>query len=141
MKSKIMPMEGETIIAEIEGEMWAASSNPIARLIGKILKILNLILGIRQAGYLVLTSNRIIFYKKSVALWVFPTFLESSSLLPQAVSSVGYIRKGSFLGCFCPTYYLQILQNNGTEIVIQVKGATETEVVKYANVLYNATRK
>lgn len=133
-------MENEKVIAELEGELWASSSNPISRFFGLILKILFFIFGFRQSAYLLLTSNRIIFYKKMVGFWFFPIQVENFSLLPQALSSVGYIRKGSFFGCFCPTYYLQILQNNGSETLIQIKGATETEAMKYANVMYGATK-
>ena len=40
MKCNITPLEGENLIAEIAGEMWAASSNPIVRFFAFIDKIL-----------------------------------------------------------------------------------------------------
>ena len=41
MKSGLKLREGENVIVELEAELWATSSNPIARFIGEIIRIIN----------------------------------------------------------------------------------------------------
>ena len=140
MKCNITPLEGENLIAEIAGEMWAASSNPIVRFFAFIDKILCFIFGFRKAGYLVLTDRRIIFIRKRVALWCFPLEAIIKSYLPQGISAVGYTRKGTCLGCFCPMFCLELTSISGEVITIQLKGATEKMAASYANTMYEAIR-
>lgn len=140
MKCKIIPMDDENVVMEVEGELWARSSNPIARLIGFICKCIGFVFGYRKSAYMVMTTRRIIFFKKSVLLWCFPTATESYSVLPQAICSVGYTRRGTFLGCFCPMYCLRMVDNSGSITDLQLKGASENETVRYANAMYDAIK-
>ena len=45
LKSGLILGEDEHLVVELEAELWAASSNPIAQLIGAVVKFLNLLLG------------------------------------------------------------------------------------------------
>lgn len=138
MKCKIVPLENENVIAEIAGEMWAKSSNPIVRFFSAIMKFLAAFIGYRKAGYLVLTDKRILFIKREVMLWCFPLNAVTTSILPQGLSSVGYTRQGTFLGCFCPKFCLELIALSGEIIQVQLKGANEKEAATYANVMYEA---
>ena len=90
---------------------------------------------------MVMTTKRIIFFKKSVLLWCFPTATENYSLLPQAICSIGYTRRGTFLWCFCPMYCLCVVNNSGDLTMLQLKGATENETVRYVNAMYDAIKR
>ena len=138
MKCTITPLPNENVIAEIEGEMWAASSNPIERFFSGIVKTIAGFLGFRRAGYLLLTDQRIIFVRKEIALWVFPKEAVTASYLPQAVASAGYVRRGTFCGCFCPVFFLEINLISGQSISVQLKGANEAVAAEYANTMYAA---
>ena len=46
LKSGLILGEDEHLVVELEAELWATSSNPIARLIGAVVKFINLILQI-----------------------------------------------------------------------------------------------
>ena len=48
LKSGIVLSEGEELILEMEAELWASSSNIIARILGAIAKIIALIFGIKK---------------------------------------------------------------------------------------------
>ena len=89
--------DDEKLVAEIEAELWAASSNPIARFIGAIIKVIYLILGMKKEGYLVLTDKRVIEVVSQKACWVFNTGKEVKYVLPSSVKEVGYTKEGTFL--------------------------------------------
>ena len=57
LKSGIILSENENVVMELEAELWATSSNPIARFFGFLRKIVSLIFGIKHEGYLVLTDK------------------------------------------------------------------------------------
>ena len=58
-KPQIALEEGEVIVAQLEAELWATSQNPLARLIGQIVRIINLILGNRRDGFITITNKRV----------------------------------------------------------------------------------
>ena len=59
-KSGFVLDDGETLLFGVEAELWAGSSNPIMRMIGKIERILNLLVGVKKRGYLLITNKRVI---------------------------------------------------------------------------------
>lgn len=133
LKCNIIPMADESVIAEIEGEMWANSPNPIERLFAPVTRFFAKLIGIRKTGSLVLTDQRIIFARREVVFWFITKASVAKSVLPQGLSSVGYIRKGIFARC-----WLQLVTVAGEVIDIQLKGANEKQAAEYANVMYNA---
>ena len=60
LKSGVVLTEGETLVAELEAELWATSANPFAKLVGQVVKFINLILGNKRKGYVVITNKRVI---------------------------------------------------------------------------------
>ena len=50
LKSGLQLNEGETLVMELQAELWATSSNPIAQLLGEIKKVFAMLLGFKQEG-------------------------------------------------------------------------------------------
>ena len=69
LKSGVVLTEGETLVAELEAELWATSANPFAKLVGQVVKFINLILGNKRKGYVVITNKRVIEVIQFKALW------------------------------------------------------------------------
>lgn len=135
LKSGIVLSEGEELILEMEAELWASSSNIIARILGAIAKIIALIFGIKKKGYVVLTNKRVIEVRQNIACWVFNTGKEIKYVLPNSVKEVGYVKVGTFCGCFCQAYslyYDAFTQRTS----IQLKGMHEEETVALVNTFY-----
>ncbi|MBO8486134.1 MAG: hypothetical protein IAB78_06890 [Bacteroidetes bacterium] len=106
LKSGLILGEDEHLVVELEAELWAASSNPIAQLIGAVVKFLNLLLGNKRQGYVVITDKRVVEIIQFKALWVLNTGKNVKYLLPSSVKEVGYIKEGTCCGCFCQSYNL-----------------------------------
>lgn len=124
---------------EIEAELWASSSNIIARFFGAILKLIYFFLGIRIDGYLAITDKRIIEVKDAKACWAFTTNKEVKYVLPSSVKEAGYTKKGTFLGCFCPAYHFYY-ESWTQSTSMMLKGADEETAKKVLDAFYNAIR-
>lgn len=106
LKSGVVLTEGEVLVAELEAELWATSANPIAKLVGLVVKFINLILGNKRKGYVVITNKRVIEVIQFKALWVLNTGKNVKYVLPSSVKEVGYTKEGTVCGCFCQAYSL-----------------------------------
>ena len=105
MKSGVVLNEGENLVMELEAEMWATSSNPIAKLWGAFMKLIGLILGVRKEGYVVITDKRVVEVTRSKFFWVFDSGKVIRYLLPSSIKEVGYTKEPTFF-CFCQAYHL-----------------------------------
>ena len=136
LASGVMLAENEKLVMEIEAELWAASSNPIARFLGAILRILALILGYKKKGFLVITDKRVIEVGTQVACWCITVGRQVKYVLPSSVKEIGYT-KSTTCGFFCPVYYLYY--EGFTQLTrVQLKGADETGASKAADAFYAA---
>lgn len=106
LKSGLILTEGEELVMELEAELWASSSNPLARMWGSIVKFLNLLLGNKRHGYIVITNKRVVEVIQMKALWVLNAGKNVKYLLPSSVKEVGYTKEGTCFGCFCQSYSL-----------------------------------
>lgn len=106
LKSGLILAENEHLVVELEAELWATSSNPIALLIGNIVKFLNLLIGFKRKGYVVITDLRVVEIIQFKALWVLNTGKSVKYVLPSSVKEVGYTKEGTCCGCFCQAYNL-----------------------------------
>mgnify|MGYP004557354037 CR=1 FL=1 len=139
LNSGIVLDEGENLVMELEAELWASSSNPIARFFGAILKLVYFVLGIRLHGYLVITDRRVIEVKDAKACWVFTTNKEVKYVLPSSVKEAGYTKEGTFLGCCCPAYHFYY-ESWTQSTSMMLKGADEAAAKKVLDAFYNAIR-
>ena len=128
--------ENEKVVMEIEAELWASSSNPIAQALGSIQRIVSAILGFKKKGYLVITDKRVIEVGTQVACWCITVGRQVKYVLPSSVKEIGYT-KSTTCGFFCPVYYLYY--EGFTQLTrVQLKGADETGASKAADAFYAA---
>ena len=106
LKSGLILGEDEHLVVELEAELWATSSNPIAKLIGGIVKFINLIFGNKRQGYVVITDKRVVEIIQFKTLWVLNAGKNVKYVLPSSVKEVGYTKEGTCFGCFCQSYNL-----------------------------------
>ena len=106
LKSGLILGEDEHLVVELEAELWATSSNPIARLFGAVVKFINLILGNKRQGYVVITDKRVVEIIQYKAFWVLNAGKNVKYVLPSSVKEVGYTKEGTCFGCFCQSYNL-----------------------------------
>lgn len=137
LKSGVVLTEGETLVAELEAELWATSANPFAKLVGQVVKFINLILGNKRKGYVVITNKRVIEVIQFKALWVMNTGKNVKYVLPSSVKEVGYIKEGTFCGCFCQAYSLYYdAFTQRTSVLLST--SDEAEAQKIVDAFYKA---
>ena len=136
LKSGIILSEGESLVMEIEAELWATSSNPLDILLGNIKKLIYMILGFRKSGFLVITNKRVIEVLTVIKCYCFKTGREVKYLLPSSVKEIGYIRLAT-CGCFCPAFYLYY-ESFTQKTRVLLSGANEAEAQKVVDAFYRA---
>ena len=95
LKSGIILEEDETLVMEIEAELWATSSNPISVAFGKIAKFFAKLLGTKYNGFLVITNKRVVEVRNVINCYCFNTAREVKYLLPSSVKEVGYTKQAT----------------------------------------------
>ncbi|NDV65458.1 hypothetical protein [Bacteroides sp. 224] len=123
-------MEGETILAEIEGDAYNDSPNPIVQLITAFLKVFWLILGIKLRTYIIATNLRIVQVDKKTIFWgMLPGDTCVITLNKASIQSVGYAMATSFF-IFRKFYFL--MANMSGLIRITYKG-NEKQLIEACN--------
>jgi hypothetical protein len=128
--------EDEKLVMEIEAELWATSSNPIARFFGAISKVLAMIFGFRKKGFLVITDKRVVEVSTQISCWCITTGRQVKYVLPSSVKEIGY-DKVATCGCFCPAYHLYY-ESFTERTAVLLKGADESGALKAVNAFYAA---
>jgi len=139
MKSGFTLASGENLIMELECELWAASSNPIAKAIGEFQRVVWGLLGFKVKGYVIITDKRVIEVGEKVACYVFTTGRNVKYLIPNSIKEVGYYRKTT-CGIFCPAFYLYY-EGHTQSTSILLKDADEPQALKTADAFYAAVAK
>lgn len=127
-KSGVILNENENLVVELEAELWATSANPIAKMIGTVIRLINLVLGFKRKGYVVITDKRVIEVIQFTALWVFNSGKNVKYVLPSSVKEVGYTREGTCFGCFCQAtnlYYESFTQR--TSVLLPTDSEKEAQ--------------
>ena len=135
-KSGVALAENENLVMEIEAELWATSSNPIAQALGSIRRILALIFGFKAKSFLVITDKRVIEVRTYIRCWCITTGREVKYVLPSSVKEIGYTRAATCC-CFCPVYFLYY-DSFTQRTRVQLKDADESGALKAANAFYAA---
>ena len=136
LKSGLILEEGESLVMEIEAELWATSSNPLAIALGQIRKFFAKILGYRVNGFLVITNKRVVEVKKVIECYCFNTGTTVKYVLPSSVKEIGYERTSTW-GCLCPAYYLYY-ESFTQRTRVMLSGADEKTAQKTVDALYKA---
>ncbi|GHV96768.1 hypothetical protein AGMMS50293_30880 [Spirochaetia bacterium] len=139
LQSGIILNEGETLIVELEAELWATSSNPIAQLIGTIRRIISAILGFKKKGFVVITDKRVIEVYNQIQCYVINTGKHVKYLLPSSIMEAGYSKKAT-CGFFCPAYYFYYQGHTQTTSIL-LKGADEARAQQIVDAFYKAIAK
>lgn len=136
LKSGIILEEDETLIMEIEAELWATSSNPFAMAMGKIRKFFAKIFGQRRNGYLVITNKRVVEVTKEIVCYCFNKGKTVKYLLPNSVKEVGYIRMAT-CACCCSAFYLYY-ESFTQKTQVMLSGVDEAGAQKTVDAFYKA---
>lgn len=136
LKSGITLQADETLVMELEAELWATSSNPLAKAIGSIKKVISKILGFKKSGFVVITNKRVVEVSTTIECYVFKTGQDVKYLLPSSVKEVGYERVTT-CGCFCPAFYLYY-EGHTQKTRVLLSGADEAEAQKVVDAFYRA---
>ena len=136
LKSGVILNEDEKLIVELEAELYSTSPNPLAQFIGKIRKIIGLILGFRVDGFVVITDKRVVEVRKMRKCYVFNTDKEVKYLLPSSVKELGYYKETTCF-VFCPAYNLYY-ESFTQRTSIQLKTDKEAEAQKVVDAFYKA---
>lgn len=136
LKSGLMLMDGEVLVMEIEADLWAASSNPVAQFFGSVSKHLSAIFGYRKAGFVVVTNRRVVEVAKVISCYVIGCGKEVKYLLPSSLKEVGFTRKPT-LFCFCPAYHLYY-ESFTQRTQLLLKGVDENGAQKTVDAFYRA---
>lgn len=139
-KSGFVLANGETFEFGVEAELWAGSSNPIDRMLGKLTRLLNLLVGVKRYGYLIVTNKRVVEVTQKKACWVLNAGKEVKNVLPSSIKEVGYVAEGTFCGCFCQAYTLYY-DAFTQRTAILLKGADEAEAARVAKLFYDIVNK
>jgi len=136
LKSGLLLMEGETLVMEIEAELWASSSNPIVRFFGGISKFISMIFGFKKSGYVVVTNKRVVQVAKTITCYCCGGGKDVKYLLPSSLKEVGFRKQATF-GCFCPSYHLYFEAfTQKTEVLL--KGVDEVGAQRTVDTFYRA---
>jgi len=136
LNSGITLADNEKLVMEIEAELWASSSNPVAQALGRVRRIIALIFGFRKKGFLVITDKRVVEVTTQIQCWCITVGRQVKYVLPSSVKEIGYTRTAT-CGCFCPVYFLYY-ESFTQRTNVQLKGADESGAMKAANVFYAA---
>jgi hypothetical protein len=134
--SGVVLQDGESLVVELEAELWATSSNPIAQALGSFKKAFARIIGIKKHGYLVITNKRVIITFSDVLCWCINTAKIVKYILPSSVKEIGYTKTAT-CGMFCPAYNLYF-EGFTESFNILLKKADEDQAAKIATAFYNA---
>lgn len=114
-------LEGENVLAEIEGDAFNDSPNPIAKLFGMILRIFWMIFGVKLRTYIIATNLRIVqIEKKTILFGILPGDTTVITLNKASIQSVGYAMATSWF-IFRSFYFL--LANMSGVVRITYKGS------------------
>ncbi|MBQ2559482.1 MAG: hypothetical protein II565_02660 [Fibrobacter sp.] len=136
LKSGVVLNEDETLVMELEAELWATSSNPMARMVGNVQKFIAKIFGTRIKGYLVVTDKRVIEVTDTVNCYCFNVGRHVKYVLPGSIKEIGY-EKSATCGCFCPAYHLYY--EGFTQVTsVLLTCASDEEAQKVVDTFYKA---
>ena len=133
LKSGLILEDGESLVMEIEAELWATSSNPIAMALGQIRKFVAAVLGNKRNGFLVITNKRVVEVSNTICCYCFNAGRQVKYLLPSSVKEIGYTKTGA---C-CPAYYLYY-ESFTQRTSVMLSGADEKTAQKTVDAFYKA---
>ena len=133
MKSSLVAIEGEEVLAVLKGEMFSTSTNFLVNIIMKIIQFLMFITCRRIQGQMMVTNKRIVVESKYLVCCCVPWRAVFKSIPYQGVSSVQYGFE-TVCCCCCRKYALTVTQNSGTSFGFVMKDGEE-EASNFVNLI------
>jgi len=114
------PLNGESVLTQIEGNAWNSSPNPLVSLMTSITKFISAIFGVKRSTYIIVTNLRIVQVEKKTILWgILPGAVDVLTLNKATIQSVGYSMRSSWF-IFRKWYF--ILANMSGALLLTYKG-------------------
>lgn len=114
------PLDGESVLTQIEGNAWNSSPNPLTSLINSIVKFFAAIFGVKRCTYIIVTNLRIVQVEKKTILWgILPGAVDVLTLNKATIQSAGYSMRSSWF-IFRKWYFL--LANMSGFLLLTYKG-------------------
>ena len=82
--------EGETVTASLQGNSFTTDSNPLARLMAAVVRIIALITGSPTRTTIICTNKRLIIENAQKMLWVLDYSADIVAVAPRGVMTTGY---------------------------------------------------
>lgn len=136
LKSGLILNEGETLVMELEAELWAKSSNIFDRLVGAIFKIVFMILGFKKEGYVVITDKRVVEISKQKIFYIFDSGKVIRYLMPSSIKEVAYTKEPTCC-CFCQAYHL-VYESWTQKTAILLSNVNEAGAQRIVDAFYNS---
>lgn len=138
-KSELLLMDGETVMAALQTEMYAQSTNIVLNILARIFGIFATILGAKRWGQLTITDKRLVLEIHQKIFWCFDFRASFSTLMPNSISSVDYAFAGQVL-CFCRKYIFSITTASGNGYAFVLKGG-KNQAIEITNAALNTLLK
>lgn len=138
-KSELVLLDGETMQATLQTEMYAQSTNIIANIIAKILGFIAMVLGGKKWGQVTITDKRVVIEVHQKMFWCFDSGATFSTLMPNSISSVDYAFAAQIL-CFCRKYLFSITTASGARYAFVLKGG-KSQAIEITNAALNTLLK
>jgi len=117
---EFVPIDGENVLTQIEGNAWSSSPNPLVSLISSITKFFSAIIGVKRRTFIIVTNLRIVKVEKKTILWgILPGTVDVFTLNKTTIQSVGYSMRSSWF-IFRKWYF--ILANMNGSLLLTYKG-------------------
>jgi|TARA_B100001113_G_C20582469_1_gene393814 hypothetical protein len=113
--------DGENIVANLKGNSYTNSSNPIVRMVMAVVRIIMLIMGSPTRTSVVCTDKRLILETTQKVLWIFDYSSTITAVAPRGVMQVGYSFQRSWL-IFKNHYLTLVLAGTPQEVVLSKDG-------------------
>ncbi|MDR1976344.1 MAG: hypothetical protein LBQ18_05075 [Campylobacteraceae bacterium] len=135
-KSGVILSQDETLVLEIEAELWASASDPLSRLFGGLKRFIAKIFGFRQKGFVVITDKRVVESYQKYSCYVFNTGKIIKYLLPSGIKEIGYYKRAT-CGICCAAYHIYYEGYTQSTSFLLPNG-DEAEAQKVVDVFYKA---
>lgn len=113
-------LDGEDVTAELRGNAYTLSSNPLTRMIMSFFRIFATIFGKKREIYAYVTKDRVILLENSKYFWALDGSISVTSAFPRSILEVGYRMDRSFI--FFKTHYLYIARSTDAQLISSKNG-------------------
>jgi hypothetical protein len=136
LKSGVDLLENETLVLEMDAELYVTSSWLILRFIHGIIRFFAQILGFRKRGFLVVTNNRFVEVYNQIIFWVINIRKYVKSVPFEHIEKeIDYVKKGTFAFLF-RAWQLYYNKRTQRRVYVILRGLDEREAHSAANVVY-----